>query len=1194
VDAIELDESLETVSQAISKSPRVLILGQRYLGTGSVENPRFAAVSTAFGIDKAPEEWWFDQVGDVNARAKLLRGVEDAVTPRQEVIDVLRLNWTAVFTSAMDSTTRRLLRIPDNREVHQIFQPASERANAGSLPVFRLFGSLDRSDPEELPPANSENELRRRRRIASNILDYVPEIVAGGYAFIEGWQPGSDWLRPRDLSQALVPLGKGQVFLFGATESVLDELNRDEDFNHLVVSGVVILVRASLIDTVSTLRKTGQLNVGEEPSANITQVFYPVVKSKPTNGTAPSPQELTTAVFPRLEWRRISDGETIFIDLDPTKPLPNSPTGVQEAFRAFARGEVNWEWLDHLALRRPVLNNLVENCRTVLKSPNPEEHTIVVYGQSGSGKSLILRLLALELRRMGLPVIFSGPSILPINREHIEAFCQAISSVSSAPVFFINDATRDDAEYLELSSYMASRARSCVIVGSSYPAQKVSRRTARGAPTIHRINLPVTLSPSEGEQLLSHLARFISDEKDADILSRFLGQDVSNFFALVYRLLPESRPRGRKGIVSEITESSRKLQERLEEVSRGPAKPNLTTMGVALRKALGEFLAEDVQEAVEEQNGQQSSDNVSDALRLINAVMVVSQLGLQVPQSLALRLIGYNIPAYRISVDGDILQVCEVREGVVTLQARHSLEASIWVSERINKIEDQFALVQQLVKQIRKSEVQNNQAIELEFVAQVLRALGPQGQERFRRPQLYLEIAALVAELRALHEDVHPRLLLIESNAIREGIKNEQSKGLQTLSLDERRLRLKDGLEKLASAEQGLRIAQEIVSKPIDGMLTQGARRMLATLATERAGVIGFMIGSLARSLPAEVYQKPEWTARADQWLRDARTSWREALAFDDSSHQAIDSACWIYAERYKVGGLSIEQEADLFADWSEMIERYKEQELPLFQLNVRDEREAELANCLGDIRRFEAVLKRASERGSNAIHALKARWLEKDEGAVAARKYLEDSCNAERFLTTDGGADAASDRAVLLLYSRLWWQTETGYDNYFPKERICLQFTVEQWRQLLNLSLARLSLEGEEEHPTPLFFRACALFHLGKTEEGEQIFDHLDRLGVGGRRRSRALILMTDESGKPRQLTGEFQGRRRGSWYLAWCDDLRTNVPFNPIELIGPGDVKTGRQIGPFHLSFRFRGAYAEPLHRLDWSRRTSERSSS
>src|SRR5208283_6110810 len=101
-----------------------------------------------------------------------------------------------------------------------------------------------------------------------------------------------------------------------------------------------------------------------------------------------------------------------------------------------------------------------------------------------------------------------------------------------------------------------------------------------------------------------------------------------------------------------------KLQERLEEVSRGPAKPNLTTMGVALRKALGEFLAEDVQEAVEEQNGQQSSDNVSDALRLINAVMVVSQLGLQVPQSLALRLIGYNIPAYRISVDGDILQVC--------------------------------------------------------------------------------------------------------------------------------------------------------------------------------------------------------------------------------------------------------------------------------------------------------------------------------------------------------------------------------------------------------------------------------------------------------------------------------------------------------------------------------------------------------
>jgi hypothetical protein len=145
---------------------------------------------------------------------------------------------------------------------------------------------------------------------------------------------------------------------------------------------------------------------------------------------------------------------------------------------------------------------------------------------------------------------------------------------------------------------------------------------------------------------------------------------------------------------------------------------------------------------------------------------------------------------------------------------------------------------------------------------------------------------------------------------------------------------------------------------------------MLATLATERAGVIGFMIGSLCRALPVDVRRKPEWVDQADKLLNQARASWREALVYEDANVQAIDSACWICAERCNVGGLNIEGQAELFADWSEAIDRYNEHDdLSPMQLDIRDQRELDFANHIGDINRFAAVSQRAEERGSNAVH---------------------------------------------------------------------------------------------------------------------------------------------------------------------------------------------------------------------------------
>lgn len=69
---------------------------------------------------------------------------------------------------------------------------------------------------------------------------------------------------------------------------------------------------------------------------------------------------------------------------------------------------------------------------------------------------------------------------------------------------------------------------------------------------------------------------------------------------------------------------------------------------------------------------------------------------------------------------------------------------------------------------------------------------------------------------------------------------------------------------------------------------------------------------------------------------------------------------------------------------------------------------------------------------------------------------------------------------------------------------------------------------------------------------------------------------MLTNDRGVPRQLNAEYQGRSRGNLKLAWCDDLRTNVVFNPSRL-NISDLRPGTAIGPITISIGYRGLAAE-----------------
>lgn len=1165
------------LADALQARPRVLLLGQQYLDGGSADSPLAAAFRAFDANASSPYEWWLSETGDIERRAASFARVERTVVAPTALRECLQHPWTAVYTSAIDGGMRALLEIPARRLVQQLTAPGLPRLQAGVLPLSRLYGTVERATAEELPPGDRD-ALRRRRTVAAEILQYLGQAVsARGHLFIDGWSPidGGDWLRPRDLAAGALSLDRDQVLLFGLDERRRAVLEADPDLAELLHLGIIRTFESRLPELLARLQEEGFRTSDDEwLTRDSSGIRYALAMRLPDAGQSTRPEHLKQITVPVHEWRRLSTGLTIIEELENTRPLPLVAEEQKQLFRTLCSTgpEVrSWPWLHHVAFRRPVLERIVDTCLSLCRLPTPQDNVVILYGQSGSGKSVLLHLLGLELRRLGLPVLFTTRTLLPVDQTQVDNVCSLLAreEATTLPVFFIYDGTQSDAEYLGLASYLSSRNRKCVIVGSAYPGHFGGRRRHRGGPTVLPVEVSVHLSADESGALLKHVARFTGI--NASMLAKILGSDVSHFFAALYRLLPDVRRPLSSGLIDELIQGSTRIDARLE-AERAAAQPHhQTEMELKLRAALGLALESSVGPAA-----LPNDEAATAARRLIDAVMVLSRLGIQVPQTVALRLIGSNLPAYRSSMREDIIVEHEMADNGFALAARHPLEAEIWVRDRVAQQRSQFDVIRALVLCLRPGEAIEESA-ELEFAVKSLQAIGPEGREGLKMPTFYNSIAETVTELRQRME-VHPRLLLLEAHAIREWILQQQR------VFQQRKVAPQDALgqagiwvERLDAADEGLRRAIDMVKSPSGGYLSAAARRMLSTLTTERAAVLGFKLGSLRRLVDRGVVARSDRTSDKDRWLAEARSAWREALQVDDENAKALDVACWILEERLGCGGVDEAGEAELLAEWADLLDRYLDMDLPPSQLDRQDGAERTFAARCGDVKRFAAVMDRAAARGSNAMRVLNARDIWRKAGAAAASRYLEENC----------GQVLLSDRAVLLLYLRVWWESATGLDSLLGEERACLALDSTQWEFLERLAGARLALDGERDHAATHFLRAAALVSLARVDEAVKAFEYLSRLGLGGYRRSRSLILLTDGTGKPRELTAEFQGRRQGATCLAWCDELRTNVRFQPMDH-GLMDMRPGTWLGPFHLGLSFRGMYAEPPHRLRDTRRT------
>ncbi|AKT37937.1 hypothetical protein [Chondromyces crocatus] len=1121
---------------------------------------------------------WLADNRSVAERAKEARNVGDATAIPESTQRVLELAWGAVLTSGFDSTTERALRIPSRRLVTQVATPEfSGGASDVSLRLIRLFGTVDREMVAEVPPADRK-ALLERRGTAQRMLGKLPEVVGPhGVLFVDYWSPKEDWLRPRDLAPHLAPVAEGQVHIFGLDAAARTELEQDDDFSGLLEDGRVKTYPETLESLVLHLLSDGEMPT--EALAHVTPdvVTVPVLAERfPASAkTLASQEQLKSATFDALEWRDLEMGQMLFSEIDLSLPFPSEPQDRYQLFRellARGPGRHNIRYVRELAFRRPAVDTLIGRCLDVAKGSAPQENLVLVRGQSGAGKSVVLSVAAVELRRMGFPVVYVPPTTLRLDVTRLETFARRIGSCSEAPVFVFFDGLLDEVEYRDYSETFAARLTKCVIIGTSYTFQtavshtiakpKGRDRASRAVRTTY-VDVNVALTPTESNALVRHLERFVPSVPD--VVKTLASAGANHLFAALYRILPEARTPLREQFLKECAKGAAFLEKHVRELSQADAKAgNEKLLAQKLREALGAKLDE-LRSSTSTGTPAETAQMKAATDQLLNAVMLATYVGSLMPQTIALRILNSNLRLYRGAFTAGFLDEREVTPELYALSARSSTEAEIWVGRYLQEPASQMSILRQVANHLELRDLQNDNSPELDFLCAMLHALGPQGRRDTRQPTQYDEMARLVSELRK-KGNVSPRLSLIEANAVREWIHVGQ-RGLQPQTAG---AELDGVMSRLQDAEFGLRKTFDSLREREGHRPKAGARRLLATLETERACVLGTMLGSLVRCLPKPEHAKQGIQTQAGQLIRAASEAWRKALALSDDNVASVDAACWILGERFQLGFPSEEGRLECLAEWSEMVDRYAALDLTESQDQRRDDRSAAFAEALGNQAEFAQLVARLRAKGSTAADLLLARGMLAQDDAAAACKHLEKHC--EDKLTTDP--------RVATFYLRAWWKAQTGHPRFFPHQRLTPSFGSAGWARLERLVSARLAFEPDSGMLR--FLRAAALLHLRRIPESVDLLRDLDREALGGSRRSKALFLHADEAGKPIPYTAVYQGKRTSSALLVWCDALRQNITFIPQEH-GRQEPRVGSSVGPFHLAMTFRGLYADPLSRVN-----------
>ncbi|WAI02226.1 hypothetical protein [Methanogenium organophilum] len=1066
---------------------------------------------------------------------------------------VAKFDWSSIYTSTIDETISRAFQ-NDWRTVPRISSTnnnPSDQTNRRKLHCTYLFGSIVDTSENEIPPFNEEDYESRLEDEAYPLLSRIRQTITPlGTLVIDTYDPDNDWLKPKQLRLIIKKLIKGQTFLFSATDSI------KEIFSKEIREGKIIVFDEPLYHVLKEGEKLGKVSLENIPSEELSQIYIDIGEN--------------TINVPSNLWKTISQFAEI-IDCSlffETKQITKLENEIE--FQQFIASSSNfpiWSgYIRNYPFERDYEKELQSLVLSCLKKKSIDECPIILHGQTGSGKTIALQHLAFNVSKLKHPVLFIRNGIqtdFATIRSGIEDFCEWTQKIGANKLLVVWDGMFQPNVYQKQFNILSNRGKKTVFVGSSYHLEEEKEYKYSSNNECIPIEAPVILTECEINNLILHFSTIYPDF--SKILKTNRGKLSSdNFLVYLYRLLPPSRSNIHLGIVSETdrAKSNIRLATARKKITFGTSifKSKLVEAGFSLP----DDYIED-----EKINYFNSSDVFT---TLFHYVMVPGRLGQKVPFDLIQRTIKSNgyYELLEILENEDLFVVIEENDGNLFISPRHTLEAKIICNWDFGGPENEVGYCLKLMDSVHiinygLSHI-SDEDIELKFILELVKNLGPNGPEKERYKEYYYKISQKLAELRKEKSIIIPSLILQEANLSREYIRTKSQSGFD-LPEDTEKI-LNNSIELLTNAIFNLGRTRSSQSKNnlIEQMTVELASIKSTKIIHCLQNNIEFDISNEYKSLFSDL----------DKILNKSTNDEHALDVYGWSTINIIKNSSLPEIEKTKMltQALNVIEVGETSAFG--INERIITRKMSLFKLMGEEELSKDLFDKLRDNGSRIGYLWRVFENTSE-ISNKKSQYTDNE-----VEKFKENCQFLEKnrsFIKEDSGC--------LFQLLKSWWIMKTTRPIFNKEnERQTLPFSDDDWSYCLGILEDLHQLSKLRDNASLMYIYGIVNFHLKKYETSRNAFKsiaHLDfEYGGGGGRRIIRYYLASTEDGSPKLYNGRIKSVSEDNKGLIQVDETRKDIIFFPRDF-RESSLNEGDQMEPFHIAFNFISPVADPVRHYE-----------
>lgn len=1128
----------EDLIKKIESGPLVLFLGQKYLSLTSSKDILLEKCKLKFQKSEEINTSNYDTFlklnleKDYEASSSWIENLCNNISIPLWLERISRIPWSSVYTSSIDTVIQRAF-VADWRKVQPIYDESFrvlDPRNKFNLHLTYLFGCISQIDYSKRPPL-SITEKVKRKFTNNQFLQRLPELITTKGALIIDAYETDDWLSIEDLYSIISRLSGGQTFLF----SYSSELSQNALIQDLISSKKLITFKESFAQILTNLEGAGRIKLTIPDPENYFGKWIVIGNQK-----IQIPQELINKVS---KTATIID-ESLFISTN-FKNLDEKYIGFKNFLSASS--PFHWEgFANGFAFKRDYYNILKEKVLNRFNSQNDKEIPIILYGQSSSGKTVSLGILAYELSQQNkFPVLFIEKRYQKVDEIDVDRFCQWAEENNAKNTVVIWDGLVEIDSYYNFLRKLNTRGRNIILVGSTYDSG------ISGTLNDNYIESPIELTPNEKKRFLSYLKSI--DILLSNLLSDF---DNKNLLAMLYRYLPVTRLSIRTRLKSELDFFSKILRETKEDnniTRKGSLFDALVSAGLIENDTTNTF------ESTQVIDGEEI--NVSDLL--IFSIMVPGQFALNVPYELLLRTVGFNSLSsslFKKLSNIDLITWSEDSQGNILLGPRTAIEAKI-LTQYLGSKKAHIEYIKILLKEVKSNDFTsfgNESNPEIQFAVELLNNISPNNISNVYIEYLY-DITNVLKELRESNQAKHPRLILKEASFLRELVKDKK------LTINESRHSL-------------LERAESIVREALEDLENFKER----TITTYLRGELATILGSQAWEYVSEHAHNEEAKECYDM-VKEINSF---AFSSNPDNYNTLDVLAWTTDKLIRSNTFNtterINAEAEMMHQFEMAeIEGVSEQNVERFY-----NRKLHFYELLGEQEIADDIFDKLSNSGFTSGYYIRAKkiigYLEtknsqtKDELITKSAEVTEYLNNVFDKIKDDG--------KCLFLLLKSWWISKSKM-QLFEGEKKTLPFKRSDWEFCNNL-VERLLFIGEfYQSATTLYLKAISEFHLGLIRNSIETFRILDSesdFSSYGRKRIIKSYLASTPDGNPKIYRGEirrsvsyFKNDKLGELYVS---ELKEYVPFNLGEF-GKSEYQEGEVIDKFQIGFNFRGFIAVPI---------------